>query len=63
MTIDERLENISQQLELLTQMQLTNERRFAEIARLFAAEHESIAGLERIARLHEERLDGLEGGK
>jgi hypothetical protein len=35
MTLDERLENISQQLKMLTSMQLTNERRFQFIADTF----------------------------
>ena len=61
MTIDERLENISQQLEILTGLQQANERRFSEIAAVFASEHESIKSLENIARIHEQRLDDLEG--
>ena len=67
MTIDERLENISQQLEILTGMQHANERRFEEIERrfqqiatIFTTEHESIQMLENIARRHEERLDELD---
>ncbi|HEX4545749.1 MAG TPA: hypothetical protein VH110_05275 [Candidatus Acidoferrum sp.] len=60
MTIDERLENISQQLEILTGMQHANERRFAEITVNFVKVHESIQSLENIARIHEARLDGLE---
>ena len=61
MTIDERLENISHQLEILTGMQMANERRFEEIAKIFAREHESIVSLENIARAHEDRLDDAEG--
>jgi hypothetical protein len=61
MTIDERLLNISQQLELLTGMQHANERRFEEIAKIFADEHASIESLRRIAEAHEQRLDDLEG--
>ena len=36
MTIDERLENISQQLEIITGMQLAAERRFEEHERKMA---------------------------
>jgi len=68
MTIEERLENISQQLEILTGMQHANERRFAEsernfaqIAATFVKTHESIKSLENIALAHEQRLDDLEG--
>ena len=61
MTIDERLENISQQLELLTGMQHANERRFEEIARIFDTEHASIESLRRIVEAHEQRLDDLDG--
>ena len=61
MTLDERLENISHQLELLTGMQHANERRFEEIRKLFQAEHDSIKSLEAIAVAHEQRLDDLEG--
>lgn len=68
MTIDERLESISLQLELLTGMQHSNERRFEasernfeEIRKAFEAEHESIKSLENIALAHEQRLDDLEG--
>jgi hypothetical protein len=46
MTIDERLENISQQLEILTGMQMANERRFAEMER----KHEELDARERKAR-------------
>jgi len=60
MTIDERLENISQQLEILTGMQHANERRFAQITTNFEKVHDSIRRLENIARSHEERLDDLE---
>ena len=75
MTIDERLENISQQLEILTGLQHANERRFEEsksrfeeigrkfdqVAKIFTREHESIEGLRQIAEAHEHRLDNLEG--
>jgi hypothetical protein len=68
MTIDERLESISQQLEILTGMQLSNERRFEASERQFEATrktfesvHESIKSLENIAMAHEQRLDDLEG--
>jgi len=61
MSIDERLENISQQLELLTGMQHANERRFAEIAKIFVTERESIESLRHIVEAHEHRLDDLEG--
>jgi hypothetical protein len=60
MTIEERLESISQQLEILTGLQHANERRFSEIAATFVTEHESIKSLENIARIHEQRLDDLE---
>jgi hypothetical protein len=65
--IDERLKNISGQLEVITSMQLETEKRFAEtdkrfteITRIFTEVHASISGLERIARAHEQRISDLE---
>ena len=63
MTIEEQLKSISGQLDILTGMQHANEQRFEEITKLFKVEHESIKGLENIARAHEQRLDDLEGGR
>jgi hypothetical protein len=61
MTIDERLETITQQLEVLTSLQLANERRFEKIGKIFKLEHESIMALRLIiAEAHQHRLDDLE---
>jgi hypothetical protein len=46
MTIEERLESISQQLEIITGMQLASERRFDEME----AEHKRLDARERKAR-------------
>jgi len=64
MTIDERLEAITQSLELVAGMQRANEeryeRRFQAIAHNFEIVLDSIKRLENIASAHEQRLDDLE---
>jgi hypothetical protein len=68
MNIDERLQALTETVEILAGMQRENEKRFAEIARdlqqvsrNFETVHDSLVRLERIAVAHEERLDDLEG--
>lgn len=63
MTIDERLEAITHNIEILMGMQMANERRFTLITENFEKAHDSIKRLENIAAAHEERLDDLEGGQ
>jgi archaellum component FlaC len=67
MTIDERLERLTERHEALTQsvellhaMQRDNERRFEQVAHNFETVLDSIKRLENIAAAHEERLDDLE---
>jgi hypothetical protein len=71
MTLDERIEALTQSVELLvhsnrdneahiTAMREENDRRFAEISRLFAQTHEFINSLAHIAEAHEQRLHDLE---
>jgi hypothetical protein len=67
-TIDERLDGLTQTLEIIAAMQRDNERRFennekrfAESGKRFAEIAESIRGLVRIAEIHEHRLSHLEG--
>ena len=62
-TIDERLDGITQTLEIIAAMQRDNERRFAEIAANQERDAEHIHALVRIAELHHERLTNLEGGQ
>jgi len=54
MTIDERLEALTQSVELMAAMQRDNERAYAE---RFSQIMESINTLARIAGLHQDRLD------
>jgi hypothetical protein len=55
-SVDERLEGLTQTVEIIASMQRDNERRFGEI-------QESIAQLARIAEIHEHRLTDIEGGE
>ena len=71
MTIDERLERLTERHEALTQsvellqvMQRDNEerweKRFGQVTHNFETVLDSIKRLENIAAAHEERIDGLE---
>jgi hypothetical protein len=67
MTIDERLdklterhEALSQTVELIAGMQRENEQRFAVVTRNFEVVLDSLKRLENIAVAHEQRLDHLE---
>lgn len=67
MNIDERLGALTQSLEILNGLQHANEARFTQIGedlekirKTFEAVHDSIKGLERIAVIHEQRLDDLD---
>ena len=53
-TIDDRLEGLTQTVEIIAAMQRDNERRFGEI-------QESIAQLAHIAQIHEHRITDIEG--
>jgi hypothetical protein len=63
MTIDERLEALTQTVEILAGMQRENEKRFDLITRNFEIVLDSIKRLETIAAAHEQRLDDLEDGQ
>jgi hypothetical protein len=66
MTIDERLEKLTERHEALTQtvevtaMQRDNEKSIAEVTLLARADGENIRALARIAEIHHERLSHLE---
>jgi hypothetical protein len=60
MTIDERLEALTQTVEIIAGMQRENEQRFAQTTHNFELVLDSIKRLENIAAAHEERLDDLE---
>jgi hypothetical protein len=59
-TIDERLEALTQTVEIIAGMQRDNERRFAETDRRMAQVLEAITQLGRIAESHDHGLDNLE---
>jgi hypothetical protein len=68
MTIDERLEKLterhealSQTVEILATMQRENEKRFGAVTHNFEIVLDSIKRLETIATSHEDRLEDLEG--
>jgi hypothetical protein len=67
MTIDERLEALTQSLELMASLQKDNDARIdGRIARLTSAIEEDgkhIRALVRIAEIHERPLTDLEGGQ
>lgn len=60
-TTDERIQALTQSLELLvslhTDLEQATAERFASVAAIFRDAHGSIQGLERIATAHQERLD------
>jgi hypothetical protein len=60
MTLDERLEALTQSLEILNGLQHANEERFSQITHNFEIVLDSIKRLERIAVRHEERLNDLD---
>jgi hypothetical protein len=60
-TIDERLDGLTQTVEIIAAMQRDNEKRFAEIAANQQRDGEHIRALVRIAEIHEQRLSHLEG--
>lgn len=60
MNIDERLEALTQTVEIIAGMQRENEKRFDQITRNFETVLDSLKRLENIAASHEQRLDDLE---
>jgi hypothetical protein len=60
MNFEERLEALTQTVEILAAMQRSNEKRFDQITQNFEVVLDSIKRLERVAVAHEERLDDLE---
>jgi hypothetical protein len=59
-TIDERLEALTQTVEIIAGMQRDNERRFAETDRRMAQVLEAITQLGHIAESRDHGLDNLE---
>jgi hypothetical protein len=66
MTIDERLEKLTERHEALTQtvelLVAENRDRDAKLGTMFGQIAESLQRLARIAENHEHRITGLEGG-
>ena len=69
-TIDDRLEGLTQTVEIIAAMQRDNERRFAENAeaqraneKRFAEIADDIAGLIGVAPRHERRIAKIDGGE
>ena len=64
MTIDERIEALTQSIELLGHIQRDNETawpaRWDAVTQAIAQDAENIRGLVRIAEIHERRLSRLE---
>ena len=60
MNIDERLEALTQTVEIIAGMQRENEKRFDQVTRNFETVLDSLKRLENIAASHEQRLDDLE---
>ena len=66
MTIDERLEKLTERHEALTQtvelMAAENQAGFARIEKIVGQMARSVNTLARVVELHEHRIDTLEGG-
>jgi hypothetical protein len=66
MTIDERLERLTERHEALTQtvelMAAENQAGFARLEKIVGQMARSIDTLARVVELHEHRIDTLEGG-
>jgi hypothetical protein len=60
MSIDERLEALTQTVEIIAAMQRDNEARFVQVTRNFETVLDSIKRLESIAAAHEQRIEDLE---
>jgi hypothetical protein len=58
--IDERLEALTQTVEIIAAMQKDNERRFAETDKRLGQVLQAITQLGNIAESHDHRLDNLE---
>ena len=63
MTIDERLERLTERHEALTQSVEMMHHQIAELVSAVKQDAENIRGLARIAEIHERRLTALEGGE
>jgi hypothetical protein len=62
MSIDERLEALTQTVELLAGMQRVNEERMEKLERAMEKLTDTMNRLPNIVIMHEERLDALDGG-
>jgi hypothetical protein len=60
MSIDERLEALTQTVEIIAAMQRDNEARFVQVTRNFETVLDSIKRLENIAAAHEQPIEDLE---
>lgn len=63
MTIDERLDRLTERHEALTQSVELIARTTQDNARQISALREAAASLLQIVQIHENRISGLEGGK
>jgi archaellum component FlaC len=63
MTIDERLEKLTERHEALTQSVELLHRDVQGLYALVQQDSENIRALARIAEIHEKRLTGIEGGE
>jgi archaellum component FlaC len=63
MTIDERLEKLTERHEALTQSVELLHRDVQGLYALVQQDSENIRALARIAEIHERRLTGIEGGE
>ena len=63
MTIDERLEELTERHEALTQSVELLHRDVQGLYALVQQDSENIRALARIAEIHEKRLTGIEGGE
>jgi archaellum component FlaC len=63
MTIDERLEKLTERHEALTQSVELLHRDVQGLYALVQQDSENIRALARIAEIHEKRLSGIEGGE
>lgn len=63
MTIDERLEALTQSVELLASMQKETEKRLQGLLEVSTQLEQSMIRLVRVVVRHEERLDDIEGNR
>jgi hypothetical protein len=62
-SIDERLDALTQSVELLSSMHQDNEKRMAELIKVHADYEKWLVLLTKLVSKHESRLDDLDGGE